>query len=87
MNSPKKIKTVLVSGGAHFLGSHLCEALLINGFKVICLDDFSLTSDKNLNNCKKNKNFEIVKFSLVYKIIYTPKEIRHDNLLTSKTPR
>ena len=56
MNSSKKIKTVLVCGGSHFLGSHICEALLINGFRVICLDDFSPVSDKNLINCKKNKN-------------------------------
>lgn len=47
----------LVSGGAGFIGSHLCESLLSRGFQVICLDNLITGSKKNITHLKKNPNF------------------------------
>lgn len=54
-------KTILVTGGAGFIGSHLCEFLLKKNCKVICVDSL-LTGDlKNISHLLKNKNFKFVK--------------------------
>ena len=51
------MQTSLVAGGAGFIGTHLCESLLQDGFKVICVDNF-ITSDKtNTNRFKDNPNY------------------------------
>lgn len=58
----KKLKkTVLVTGGAGFLGSHLCERLLEEGNYVICLDNFFTGSMENILHLKSNPNFEVVR--------------------------
>ena len=54
-------KTALVTGGAGFIGSHLCEYLLNKGYSVICLDNFLTGSHKNISHLLKNKNFKVVK--------------------------
>ena len=41
-------KPILVTGGAGFLGSHLCERLLAEGHEVICLDNFATGSKRNI---------------------------------------
>lgn len=51
----------VVTGGAGFIGSWLCESLLAGGHKVICIDNFITGSEKNLSNIKKNKNFTLIK--------------------------
>jgi len=56
-----KNKTVLVTGGAGFIGSHLVERLLDLGAKVIVLDNFSTGKKENLKNVLKNKNLKIIK--------------------------
>tara|TARA_B100001248_G_scaffold262699_1_gene261102 strand:- start:8098 stop:9045 length:948 start_codon:yes stop_codon:yes gene_type:complete len=56
-NSCKKI---LVTGGAGFIGSNLCESLLFNGHYVISLDNYCSGSIKNLKNIKDHKNFKII---------------------------
>lgn len=56
-------KNVLVTGGAGFIGSHLCEALLKNN-KVICLDDFSNSSPANIEYLLKDPNFELIKLNI-----------------------
>jgi nucleoside-diphosphate-sugar epimerase len=56
-----KMKTALVAGGAGFIGSHLCEALLREGFKVICLDNLGTGRKENLKIASKNKNFKFLK--------------------------
>jgi UDP-glucuronate decarboxylase len=60
-----KQKTILVTGGAGFIGSHLCEYLLNQGHKVICLDNLFTGSQKNINRFVKNKNFEFIKHDIV----------------------
>ena len=53
-------KRILVTGGAGFLGSHLCQRLINDGNHVICLDNFFTGSEKNIEPLKKEKNFEVV---------------------------
>ena len=55
-----KMKTILVTGGAGFIGSHLCERLLIDDHKVICLDNLFTGSLNNIEVFKINTNFEFV---------------------------
>ena len=54
------MKTFLITGGAGFIGSHLCEFLLGKGFKVICLDNFITGNKTNIKHLLKNKNFIIL---------------------------
>jgi len=55
-----KMKTILVTGGAGFIGSHLCERLLTDDHKVICLDNLFTGSLNNIELLKSNINFEFV---------------------------
>jgi UDP-glucuronate decarboxylase len=55
-----KSKTVLVTGGAGFIGSHLCKRLLNEDHKVICLDNLFTGSLNNIDSFKDNNNFEFV---------------------------
>ncbi len=55
------VKTVVVTGGAGFIGSHLCEALIKKGLNVICVDNLITGSEKNIKYLLKNKNFEFLK--------------------------
>lgn len=52
-----KNKTAVVTGGAGFIGSHLCDALLAAGAKVISIDDFSTGKKENIAHLKSNKKF------------------------------
>ena len=54
-------KTYLVTGGAGFIGSHLCERLLNRGCKVICFDNLSSGREENILALKKNVNFSFIK--------------------------
>lgn len=55
------MKRVLVTGGAGFIGSHLCEYLLQNGNDVICLDNYFTGSKDNIRHLLGNHNFEVVR--------------------------
>ena len=54
------MKTILITGGAGFMGSHLCEFLLEKGFSVICMDNLITGNSKNIEHLKKDKNFKFI---------------------------
>ena len=55
----------LVTGGAGFLGSHLCERLLASGYEVVCIDNFFTGSKTNVAHLRQNPNFELVRHDVV----------------------
>tara|TARA_Y100000766_G_scaffold283248_1_gene298408 strand:- start:1632 stop:2591 length:960 start_codon:yes stop_codon:yes gene_type:complete len=59
-----KTKNILVTGGAGFIGSHLCKALLELGHNIICLDNLFTGSMNNISNLTENVNFEFVKHDI-----------------------
>lgn len=61
----QKTPTMLVTGGAGFIGSHLCEELLSRGFKVIAVDNLSTSHRTNITHLTKNKNFKFYKGSIL----------------------
>jgi len=58
------MKTVVVSGGAGFIGSHLTEALLKKGNKVIAVDNLVTGTERNIRGFMENKNFEFIKYDI-----------------------
>ena len=60
MKGPSK-KSILVAGGAGFVGSHLCDALVKRGARVFCLDNLSTGNKKNITHLLKHKNFIFIK--------------------------
>lgn len=59
------IKRVLVTGGAGFLGSHLCEQLVDEGHDVICLDNFFTSQKTNVAHLLDRPNFELVRHDII----------------------
>ncbi len=57
-------KTVLVTGGAGFIGSFLCEALLKDGCRVICIDNFSTGHVRNLEPMLRNPDFQFLRLDI-----------------------
>jgi UDP-glucuronate decarboxylase len=62
-------KRVLVTGGAGFLGSHLCDRLIETGAEVICLDNFFTGSKRNIAHLLSNPHFEVVRHDVVHPIL------------------
>lgn len=58
------MEKVLVTGGAGFIGSHLCDLLISNGFFVYCLDNFLTGKRENIKSLESNPNFELVNIDL-----------------------
>lgn len=54
------IKKVLITGGAGFLGTHLCQKLLNKNYKVICVDNYFSSASNNISKFKSNKNFTFI---------------------------
>ena len=62
-------KRVLVTGGAGFIGSHLCEKLLNNGNEVICADNIFTGSKANIELLMKNPMFEFIRYDICFSLI------------------
>lgn len=59
-------KSILVTGGAGFLGSHVCDRLITSGYEVICLDNLSTGSKENINHLMSNKLFEFIRHDVCF---------------------
>jgi UDP-glucuronate decarboxylase len=59
------IKIILITGGAGFIGSNLCEKLLNNGHKIICVDNLSTGNIKNVEHLLKNTNFKFINHNII----------------------
>lgn len=68
-------KRTLVTGGAGFLGSHLCEKLLNNGDEVICVDNYFTGSKRNILHLLKNPDFEIIRHDITFPLYVEVDEI------------
>ena len=91
------MKRILVSGGAGFIGSHLCTRLINDGHEVICLDNFFTGSKDNIAHLMGNHHFEVVRHVVTYPYsadadeIYnlacpaSPIHYQHDPIQTAKT--
>ena len=55
------MKKILVTGGAGFLGSHLCDRLVAQGHHVLCVDNYFTGSKKNVEHLLDHKNFEVIR--------------------------
>jgi len=59
-------KRILVTGGAGFLGSHLCERLLAGGHDVICVDNFFTGTKDNIAHLLANPDFELLRHDVTF---------------------
>jgi len=91
------MKQILVTGGAGFLGSHLCERLLKDGNSVIAVDNYFTGSKRNIAHLLDSKNFEVIRQDICIPLyvevdeIYnlacpaSPQHYQHDPIQTMKT--
>ena len=90
-------RRVLVTGGAGFLGSHLCERLVARGDDVLCVDNFFTGSKQNVSHLLREANFELLRHDVTFPLyvevdeIYnlacpaSPIHYQHDPVQTTKT--
>src|SRR6202167_4116270 len=90
-------KRILVTGGAGFLGSHLCERLLNEGNDVLCVDNYFTGNKDNIAACIGNPHFELLRHDVTFPLyvevdeIYnlacpaSPVHYQHDPVQTTKT--
>jgi len=78
------LKRILVTGGAGFIGSHLCERLLNEGNEVICLDNFFTGSKNNIVHLMDNPYFEVIRHDIEKPILIEVDEIY--NLASPASP-
>ena len=64
-----KTMRILVTGGAGFIGSHLCDRLVANGDEVVCLDNFFTGRRENIAQLLNHKNFELIRHDVVEPIL------------------
>ncbi len=70
-------KRILVTGGAGFLGSHLCEELLNKGHDVLCLDNFFTGAKQNIRHLIGNPYFELIRHDITQPILVEVEAIYH----------
>lgn len=70
-------KRILVTGGAGFIGSHLCERLLKQGNEVLCLDNFYTGTKRNIEGLMDNKKFELIRHDIAQPILLEVDQIYH----------
>jgi UDP-glucuronate decarboxylase len=68
-------KRALITGGAGFLGSHLCERLLATGREVVCLDNYFTGSKMNIQHLLDNTNFELLRHDVTFPLYIEVDEI------------
>lgn len=68
-------KRILITGGAGFLGSHLCDHLITEGHDVLCLDNFFTGTKRNISHLLEKPNFELIRHDLVQSIFLEADEI------------
>ncbi len=68
-------RRILVTGGAGFLGSHLCERLLAEGCQVLCLDNFFTGTRRNIAHLFDDRNFELVRHDITHPLFVEVDEI------------
>jgi UDP-glucuronate decarboxylase len=90
-------KSVLVTGGAGFLGSHLCDRLIADGHNVVCVDNFFTGTKRNVEHLIGHKRFELLRHDVTFPLfievdeIYnlacpaSPVHYQHDPVQTTKT--
>ena len=69
------IKRILVTGGAGFLGSHVCERFVADGHDVICLDNFFTSQKTNVSHLLGEPNFELIRHDVVHPVFLEVDEI------------
>ena len=69
------IKRILVSGGAGFIGSHLCDRLVDQGHDVICLDNFFTSQKSNISHLLDRPNFELIRHDVTMPVFLEVDEI------------
>ncbi len=91
------MQSILVTGGAGFLGSHLCDRLLEAGHDVLCVDNFFTGSKQNIRHLLSNPHFELMRHDVTFPLyvevarIYnlacpaSPIHYQHDPVQTTKT--
>jgi UDP-glucuronate decarboxylase len=62
-------KRVLITGGAGFIGSHLCERMIADGHEVICLDNYFTGMKSNVAHLLSNPRFEILRHDVTQPIL------------------
>lgn len=97
MQNYNYFKRILVTGGAGFLGSHLCKRLLNDGHELICVDNFFTGTKNNILSILNNPHFEVLRHDITFPLyvevdeIYnlacpaSPIHYQHDPVQTTKT--
>lgn len=75
MRNYDSIKRVMVTGGAGFLGSHLCERLLAEGNEVLCVDNYFTGRRANIAHLLDNPNFEVMRHDITFPLYVEVDEI------------
>ena len=90
-------KRILVTGGAGFLGSHLCDRLIANGHEVLCVDNFFTGDKSNIEHLAREPRFELLRHDITFPLFVEVDEIynlacpaspihyQHDPVQTTKT--